>query len=440
VSPARPGPYDPGAPRFAAALGALAGSAVLAVSIPERWAQGAVEAGTFALGAAWLLGPARRLGRLTTHPLGCILAAAAGWPLLQLAAGLTVYREATWMAALEGFARLVCFQLAVEVFARGELRRAFRRAAAYAGLALSAVSTLAWFTSAGRIFWWFETAYDDQVLGAFVNRDHYAALMELLIPLAAYEAVRDARRRTVHVLAAGAMFASVIAGASRAGALLAALELAAMCLLMRRRGGPAPAPVFAAVLATASALATVAGWGPLWKRFQDPDPLRLRADMLRSAARMAGDRPLAGFGLGTFETVYPAYALFDNGRRVDHAHNDWAEWAADGGLPFAALLLAFPFWTLRRLRRAPWGLGVLAVFTHGTADFPMHKPPLALALFLLLGALAAAPSTDAGNCGSPPSPKSPTIPGWWRRRPAPAPGICESGATPARNPRPARKI
>jgi hypothetical protein len=28
------------------------------------------------------------------------------------------------------------------------------------------------------------------------------------------------------------------------------------------------------------------------------------------------------------------YARFDVGKTVNHAHNDWAEWAVDGGIPF----------------------------------------------------------------------------------------------------------
>jgi len=45
--------------------------------------------------------------------------------------------------------------------------------------------------------------------------------------------------------------------------------------------------------------------------------------MLQSTIAMAREKPWTGFGLGNFENVYPAYALFDDGAIVNHAHNDW---------------------------------------------------------------------------------------------------------------------
>ena len=45
-----------------------------------------------------------------------------------------------------------------------------------------------------------------------------------------------------------------------------------------------------------------------------------------------------GFGLGSWPWAYPRYAIIDPVLFANHAHNDWAEWAADGGLPFALLI------------------------------------------------------------------------------------------------------
>jgi hypothetical protein len=115
--------------------------------------------------------------------------------------------------------------------------------------------------------------------------------------------------------------------------------------------------------------AAVAGWAVLWNRFQDPDPLRGRREMLADTVAMIHARPWAGFGLGTFRTAHPAYASVDFGAVVNHAHNDWAEWSADGGI---------------------------AVFIHSLVDFPLQKPVLELWLFTLLGIVAAETSPIAG--------------------------------------------
>jgi O-antigen ligase len=133
----------------------------------------------------------------------------------------------------------------------------------------------------------------------------------------------------------------------------------------------------------------VVGWAVLWNRFQDPNPLEGRREMLSDSIAMIHARPWTGFGLGTFRTVYPAYASVDFGAVVNHAHNDWAEWAADGGIPFSLLVLSIAVWSIPRAIRTVWGIGLLAVFVHGMVDFPLQKPVLELWLFALLGALAA---------------------------------------------------
>ena len=94
--------------------------------------------------------------------------------------------------------------------------------------------------------------------------------------------------------------------------------------------------------------------------------------------------------------MYPAYATFDNGLIANQAHNDWAEWTAEGGVGFVLLLLVVASWSAARALRHPWALGVVSVFLHSLVDYPLREPALAAVMFALLGALAAAraPSTE----------------------------------------------
>lgn len=41
-----------------------------------------------------------------------------------------------------------------------------------------------------------------------------------------------------------------------------------------------------------------------------------------------------GFGLGNWPRAYPRYAVFDDGNYVNQAHNDWAQWAVEGGVEY----------------------------------------------------------------------------------------------------------
>jgi hypothetical protein len=74
---------------------------------------------------------------------------------------------------------------------------------------------------------------------------------------------------------------------------------------------------------------------------------------------------------------------------VNQAHNDWVQWADEGGLPFLALLLAIAVWSVGPAVQSLWGVGILCVWIHGLLDYPMQqRPALAAFFFALLGALS----------------------------------------------------
>jgi O-antigen ligase len=261
----------------------------------------------------------------------------------------------------------------------------------YFGFAVSVLAVTQYFTSQGKVYWFFPTGYPD-AMGPFVYRNNYAAFIELLLPLALVRAIREHRDAWFHAAIAGVMYASVIACTSRAGAVLATAEIAAVLALAWGRGllslrGSALA--VAKVAALAAVFVAVVGWSALLERFKQDDPYVHRREMLGSALDMARERPWMGFGLGTFETVYPAYARFDIGLVVNHAHNDWAEWLAEGGAPFLLAAASLAVWAVRPAIRSIWGIGLLSVFLHALVDYPMQRLGLALWVFVLLGALAA---------------------------------------------------
>jgi O-antigen ligase len=133
----------------------------------------------------------------------------------------------------------------------------------------------------------------------------------------------------------------VIGSASRAGAALCTAEVLAMLVigLVRLRDPKTGLPtssttaVFVMIPVVAAALTFAVGWDRVWQRFQQNDPYLVRREYIVAAVHMAKDRPLMGYGLGTFPEVYQQYAIKDFGFYANHAHNDWAEFAADGGIP-----------------------------------------------------------------------------------------------------------
>jgi O-antigen ligase len=140
-------------------------------------------------------------------------------------------------------------------------------------------------------------------------------------------------------------------------------------------------PMLAAVFTLA------VGWDRVWVRFQQNDPYIVRKEFMLAAVDMAKQRPLTGYGLDTFPAVYQRYAIKDYPFYANHTHNDWAEFAADGGIPFLLLLL-IPFAAaIPAAIRNPWGLGLVAIMLHACLDFPFPRPAVSGWMFLLLAVL-----------------------------------------------------
>ena len=369
---------------------------VLTSWIPGRSCTFLFDAAVFVLAAVWALHRTARPAPLARAILAAPLAAIVPWGFLQLAARTTVYPYETWTALLDWSALLALFLLSLQLYAEPAARAGLRRAMLFFGFGLSVISVAQLFSSQGKVFWLFQTQYTEFVVGPFLNRDHYCAFIELLLPLAAVQAFWSRRHRIAYAAIAGAMLATIIAAASRAGTIVGTLEVAVISLAAlwgrghTAHGAPgARTASFFRLTALAAVFIAVVGWEVVWQRFQDPDPFKFRREIDISSLQMVRDRPFMGNGLGTFESAYPAYALFDSGLTVNHAHNDWLEWAADGGIPLFLLLAFIAAWSARAAWRSPWALGILAVFLHAAVDFPLHKPAISACLFVLLGALAA---------------------------------------------------
>lgn len=366
--------------------------AILVMFFDGRWINPSLfQAGLLLLGAAWTIALVIRPFKLRFSIVLIPLSATVAWGLFQLAARHTQGRWDTWMAVLIWLGNLLACFLAMQVCASSGIRRRFLNMLVYFAFVLSVVSVVQYFSWDGKIFWIFPT-YDTAVLGPFVSRDQYAAFVEMLLPLAIVQTLPGGPQSLRFAVISAALYASVIAGASRAGALLTTAEIIVIPLVFWTRGHFGRDKLRSATINVwllAFVFAAVVGWAVLWSRFDDPDPLKGRREMLSDTISMVRARPYFGFGLGTFRTAYPAYGSVDFGAVVNHAHNDWAEWAADGGIPFSLLLVSIAIWSLPKAFKTVWGVGLIAVFVHSMVDYPLQKPVLDLWMFTLLGTLAA---------------------------------------------------
>jgi len=127
----------------------------------------------------------------------------------------------------------------------------------------------------------------------------------------------------------------------------------------------------------------------VWQRLNEPDPMQGRREFNIASLHIIVAHPFAGTGLGTWPTVYPHYAIIDAGTFANQAHDDWAQFTAEGGIFFGLAIFSLFLWTILPALRSIWGIGVLAVFLHAAVDYPFSRPALGSWPILVIAMLAA---------------------------------------------------
>ena len=389
---------------FAGLLFVASAAATLTIAVPSplaAWGYALVVIVCAAVGASSSARDSNASGLALVRQVGLWAIASCG--ALQLLTGATVYRYATFDAWTRIVALIATVAIAESVLLNRALRALFLKAFVWFAAIISVIGVLTYYTSPGKVLWIFPSPYPD-TWGPFLSRNNFAAFLELAFPVALWlgltaplsrRALQKLRRRnsgyaaskpvgnSLYLLLAAWMLAAGFASASRAGS---ALLLAEAIVILSTSGTKRMAMRFGAI---ACLLAALVGIGTLLHRWDDSDPLRFRREMQQSALEMVRERPIRGFGIGTFARVYPAHAHFDLGASVEHAHNDWLEWAAEGGLPYALAWVVVAVSVVKPAVRSIWGLGVLAVFLHAFVDYPFARFGVSAWTMTLIGALCA---------------------------------------------------
>jgi O-antigen ligase len=373
--------------------------------VPQAWATQFFQIGIFALVAlSLLLDIRRKRSRLLGGPMPWLIYAIPAWGVLQIVAHTTASTVETREATLRWGAMAGIFFLMQIVARTNVARRNFLTAFLAFATAMAVLCLTQLFTSEGRVLWVFPSGFPD-VYATFPSYNHYAQLIEIALPIALWRAVREGWHAWWCVLAGGVMYGSVIGSASRTGALLCTLEVLAVVVigLMKLRKTPSAGhrglalAILLLVPAIAGVFTLVVGWERVWQRFELNGLYGARSEFIMAAMDMARNRPITGYGLGTFPEVYQRYALRDMPFYANHAHNDWAEFAADGGIPFLLLVLIPFVAAIPTAIRNPWGLGLIAVMLHACVDFPFPRAAVSCWIFAMLGLLYMAEWASQNN-------------------------------------------
>src|SRR2546422_1400541 len=299
-------------------------------------------------------------------------------------------------------AYLLLLFLAVQAFRSLEDWRVFVWFGMGLGFVVSVFGILQHLTFNGKLYWFREMRYGGIPFGPYVNRNHFADLVELVIPAGLVPLALGRVRRERWPIAGlftlipiGALFLS----ASRGGIVSFLWELALLAmLLLLRRSGAKHALAGGGILLLALALVSWLGVRQGLQRFASLPPLEgnhaKRISMARDTWRIFLDYPVAGTGLGTLQSVDPKYETLYDGKIVNHAHNDYLEALAETGLLGGACCASFlvlliwrglkrvlnPENTFAGALQTAGLIGCLGFLAHSVLDFNLHIPSNVLLL------------------------------------------------------------
>jgi len=384
---------------------------ILAFGATEPWAIFVVRTGTFALLVIWALGRAFAADAkvvVTTlfYPMALfMLLIAAQW------AWLSAYRYATMMEGMNYIAFGVLLFLAVQCTrTEADARRVVVGFSALGALlALEAI----WQGLSGtdRLLFLRVPRVAGQMYGPYVNHNHYAGMMEMVVPFLIVCAASDRLRGPQRIMvgfAALLAVASIFLSRSRGGMLAFLLEAAflAVFLFPASAGRRSRQTGALAVVLLVGFLMWLAG-GAILERLGSIGDIaanRERLDIARDSLRMFMERPLLGWGLGTFPVVYPPHRSFFSAFFVNQAHNDYAQLLVETGVVGFAIMLWYLFTLFRRglpkVAEVPlhsWSAistlaalaGCVGIMVHSFFDFNLHVTSNA-ALFFFIGGIAVA--------------------------------------------------
>jgi len=379
----------------------------------QPWASFILEAGAALLLLIWAV---RAIAfprfEIIGSPLFIPMLLFAGLVGAQLLPHVSAYWHATWQKALLWAVYGILFFLSTQCFRSGPWCGRLSLAFTAFGFLVAMFAIAQEFAGNGKIYWVMENVDVQAFFGPYANHSHYAGLMEMLVPfplvltIAGFSSVP---MRILYSCAAVIMASTIFLSGSRGGIVAFAAEVGFLTLLSSRgrrtRDQVALVGSFCLLLFLCLMLLHPNGLFDRFLQLRGPvdkahDPNRIT--ILKDSFQMVRQRPLLGWGFGTFPVVYPLFRSFYTDLAVNAAHNDFMELLVETGLCGFALMLAF-LYLLYRIAvpkltnwrynaRAGTSLAALVgctgLLVHGFSDFNFQIPANA-ALFFVLAALAA---------------------------------------------------
>jgi putative inorganic carbon (HCO3(-)) transporter len=293
------------------------------------------------------------------------------------------------------------------------------------GVTIAAVGIVQRATFNGKIYGFWENVQQGLVFGPFVNRNHFAGWMLMVIPVGLgyllamvskgmhgrklglrnfvlWFSTASASRALLTGFAILVMTLSLVLTMSRSGivALAAGLLIAATIMTRRQSGMSRRALTVGYVAFVVITVVSWVGIDQLAARFAQVGSINERPAIWADTIRIVKDFWLTGTGLNTYGVSTLSYQTSVPGYHLREAHSDYLQLAAEGGLllgiPIVITMLAFA-WELR-VRfgedvgsiwwiRMGAATGLIAIALQSAVEFSLQMPGNA-AMFAVVAGIA----------------------------------------------------
>ena len=325
-------------------------------------------------------------------------------------------------ASVSEFFRYACYTavyvMTIQFLSNGDIFKKTIRTIIYF---IAIYSTLSLFQ------WLIIQRFPTPLSGTYVNRNHYAGLMEMTLPillaaflyyrpLVSYSSWREKivdmlsfREQTPYLFYGGAFILGAISlffTMSRGGITSFTISMIFFLTMIPAKKMAAQKRFLfgMAIILFIVFLVGNAAWDAILNRFLNSvDPnghlTSGRPVYWADSLKIIRDSFLTGTGFGSYSTIIKGYNSLNIIWPPAHAHNDYLEFMTQGGMVGAILLLWFFFSYFKhtipqfRKRKDRFGIlfflssmaGLLAIFLHSFTDFNMRLGANALYFFFLLG-------------------------------------------------------
>jgi O-antigen ligase/tetratricopeptide (TPR) repeat protein len=369
------------------------------------WVLLALAAGFFGLAAGRLIKSLRR-GEIAfqTRWSDLALLAAFAWAVFGVRRPQSSPDDFLILIHLAAF--LACFYLARSLSYADGISLQLAWGLTFVGGAVAAFGLIQ-FADYAPHDWWEPSRF---VASVFVNHNHFASYLELLLPMTVFLwlfAPLAPWQRFLTAVSGAVMTSAFVLSCSRGAwlslATAAVLSFLGFFLFAEKTHPARRTLVFG--FACVAVLALAVAHEPIRNRLltlvnvSEDVSAQMRQAMWWGTWALIEKSPVIGHGLGTYVHLFPSFRPEGLYRRINYAHSEYLQVAAEIGwvglalLAMIAILLVFRMSRIALVSRTSWKqalalggwVGGASVAIHSLIDFPLHIPAVSFTLAAIAG-------------------------------------------------------